>query len=231
MRSGARTQPWRDRSRSASGRRTESQQRALGKEPLEKTSSELGDTTRTPVGAGTRHAQAGPAEPASSAVYEEGSGRSTGAAESVEAADADTAGVSFWPAGTSVEQQQGRAPKGGTAIPGAASGEDLAAMLAKKEREIARLKDKLQYIERMNDEMSQRNQELARARRWQRQLRSKLFNYLFGAALIAGVTGAAAFAIKTWAPEAVNWWKDPGAEPENATHTDHASSVRIKEQD
>eukprot|EP00850_Spirogloea_muscicola_P017685 SM000154S01420 [mRNA] locus=s154:289822:291265:- [translate_table: standard] len=233
MRSGARTQPWRDRSGSASGRRTESQQRAPGKEPLDRTSSELSDSTRTPVGAGTRHAQAGPAEPVSSAVYEEGSGRSTGAVESVIAADADAsaAGVSFWPAGTSLEQQQGRGARGGTAIPGTGSGEDLAAMLAKKEREIARLKDKLQYIERMNDEMSQRNQELARARRWQRQLRSKLFNYLFGAALIAGVTGAGAFAIRTWAPEAVNWWKDAGAEPESATQTDHASNVRIREQD
>lgn len=73
-----------------------------------------------------------------------------------------------------------------------ATEEEFESMLAAKNREISRLHDKLQYYELVNQEMSQRNQEIIEAsqRRKQRcQKRQKLVLGCLGAALCVGTTG------------------------------------------
>eukprot|EP00250_Pteridium_aquilinum_P007037 c16835_g1_i1 orf=312-1625(-) len=84
---------------------------------------------------------------------------------------------------------------------------ELENMLAIKNREISRLWDKLQYLELVNREMSQRNQEvteLAQRRRKRRQRRQKLALGGFCAAFCIGTAGLVFYKFAPW-DQAKGW--------------------------
>lgn len=78
---------------------------------------------------------------------------------------------------------------------------ELHTVLAEKSKEIARLKDKLQYHELVNHEMSQRNQESIENARQSRRRRQKIQRFVvFGlsAAICVGVSVAAVYHYAPW---------------------------------
>lgn len=78
-----------------------------------------------------------------------------------------------------------------------------------KNREIARLRDKLQYYELINHEMSQRNQEvmeIAQRRRRRRQKRQKVVLGCIGAALCVGSMGLLSYRFFPW-EQSIRWAK------------------------
>ncbi|KAH7299516.1 hypothetical protein KP509_24G016200 [Ceratopteris richardii] len=79
--------------------------------------------------------------------------------------------------------------------------EEFESMLGLKNREISRLWDKLQYLELVNREMSQRNLEVTESnqrRKKRRQRRQKLAINTFCAALLIGTAGLACYTYVPW---------------------------------
>lgn len=94
----------------------------------------------------------------------------------------------------------------------AAKEEEFESMLAAKNWEISRLRDKLQYYELVNHEMSQRNQEIIEAsqrRKQRRQKRQKLVLGCLGAALSVGTAGLVLY--KLFPGERARAWVKPYA--------------------
>ncbi|KAL2654202.1 hypothetical protein R1flu_022330 [Riccia fluitans] len=78
---------------------------------------------------------------------------------------------------------------------------ELQSVLAEKSKEIARLRDKLQYYETLNHEMSQRNQEaieIARQTRRRRRRRQRFAALGFSAAICVGVSAAVMYHYVSW---------------------------------
>ncbi|KAL3686122.1 hypothetical protein R1sor_004144 [Riccia sorocarpa] len=78
---------------------------------------------------------------------------------------------------------------------------ELQSVLAEKSKEIARLRDKLQYYETLNHEMSQRNQEaieIARQTRRRRQRRQRFAVLGVSAAICVGVSAAVVYHYVSW---------------------------------
>lgn len=87
--------------------------------------------------------------------------------------------------------------------------EELESMLAGKNREISRLWDKLQYVELVNREMSQRNQEVIEIVQRRKQRRRKRQTWAFGcfcAAFCIGSAGLLCYRYFPW-EQAKTWTK------------------------
>lgn len=81
-------------------------------------------------------------------------------------------------------------------------GEEMENVVAEKNREITRLRDKLHYYELVNQEMSQRNQEafeLARNRRHMRRNRNQWLTVCAGSAICLGITALVVGKFVPWA--------------------------------
>lgn len=102
--------------------------------------------------------------------------------------------------------------------------EELESMLTAKNREISRLWDKLQYLELVNREMSQRNlevTELTQRRRRRRQRRQKWAAGCFCAAFCIGTAGLVCYKFISW--EQVRAW----AKPSNGSTLNGPSSTAL----
>eukprot|EP00250_Pteridium_aquilinum_P012729 c20904_g1_i1 orf=103-1422(+) len=91
----------------------------------------------------------------------------------------------------------------------AVKNEELESMLADKNREISRLWDKLHYVELVNREMSQRNQEAIEIAQRRKQRRRKRQNWALGcfcSALCLGSAGLLCYKLFPW-DQAGTWTK------------------------